>query len=70
MICGTSLYSGPLKRASATTRPLAGSKLSEWTCSNGLNADPPERLGWGNDGALLREFAAVAIVQHTRTLNS
>jgi cytochrome c peroxidase len=38
--------------------------------SNGLNADPPERLGWGNDGAPLREFASVAIVQHaTRTLN-
>lgn len=38
--------------------------------SNGLNADPPERLGWGNDGAPLREFAAVAIVQHaTKALN-
>jgi cytochrome c peroxidase len=38
--------------------------------SNGLNADPPERLGWGNDGAPLREFASVAIGQHaTRTLN-
>ncbi|HWB84034.1 MAG TPA: hypothetical protein VG675_07835 [Bryobacteraceae bacterium] len=37
--------------------------------SNGLNADPPERLGWGNDGAPLREFASVAIVQHaTKTL--
>jgi cytochrome c peroxidase len=38
--------------------------------SNGLNADPPERLGWGNDGAPLREFASVAIGQHaTRTLD-
>jgi cytochrome c peroxidase len=38
--------------------------------SNGLNADPPERLGWGNDGAPLREFALVAIGQHaTKTLN-
>jgi cytochrome c peroxidase len=38
--------------------------------SNGLNADPPERLGWSNDGAPLREFASVAIGQHaTRTLD-
>jgi cytochrome c peroxidase len=37
--------------------------------SNGLNADPPERLGWSNDGAPLRDFAMVAIAQHaTRTL--
>ena len=32
--------------------------------SNGRNPDPPERLGWGNDGAPLRDFALVAIVQH------
>jgi mono/diheme cytochrome c family protein len=31
---------------------------------NGLNPDPPERLGWGNDGAPLRDFSIVAIVQH------
>src|SRR5215831_2784334 len=38
--------------------------------SNGHNADPPERLGWGNDGAPIREFAIVAIAQHvTKTLN-
>ena len=38
--------------------------------SNGLNADPPERLGWGNDAAPIREFASVAIAQHaTRTLS-
>jgi hypothetical protein len=38
--------------------------------NNGLNADPPERLGWGNDGTPLREFASVAIVQHAaRMLN-
>lgn len=37
---------------------------------NGMNADPPERLGWSNDGAPLRDFAIVAIAQHaTRTLN-
>jgi mono/diheme cytochrome c family protein len=37
--------------------------------TNGRNPDPPERLGWGNDGLPLREFAMGAIVQHaTRTL--
>ena len=35
-----------------------------------MNADPPERLGWSNDGPPLRDFAIVAIAQHaTRTLN-
>src|SRR5262249_54029022 len=34
------------------------------------NPDPPERLGWGNDGAPLRDFALVAIVQHApRTMS-
>ena len=38
--------------------------------TGGRNADPPERLGWGNDGAPIREFATVAIGQHaTKTLN-
>ena len=38
--------------------------------SNGRNPDPPERLGWGNDGAPLRDFPLVAIAQHaTMTLN-
>ena len=38
--------------------------------TNGRNSNPPERLGWGNDGAPLRDFALVAIVQHApRTLN-
>jgi len=32
--------------------------------SKGENPDPPERLGWGNDGAPLRDFALVAITQH------
>lgn len=37
--------------------------------THGLNPDPPERLGWGNDGPPLRDFALVAIAQHaTRTL--
>ena len=51
----------------STTRPDPSFGLD--FSSNGLNADPPERLGWGNDGAPIREFASVAIVQHaTRTL--
>ena len=38
--------------------------------TNGRNPDPPERLGWGNDGAPLRDFALVAIAQHApRTLS-
>jgi hypothetical protein len=52
----------------STTRPDPSFGLD--FSSNGLNADPPERLGWGNDGAPLREFASVAIAQHaTKTLN-
>jgi cytochrome c peroxidase len=55
--------------ANSTVRPDPSLKLGMDFSSNGLNADPPERLGWGNDGAPLREFASVAIVQHaTRTL--
>ncbi|HYZ87073.1 MAG TPA: hypothetical protein VE621_21840 [Bryobacteraceae bacterium] len=38
--------------------------------TNGRNPNPPERLGWGNDGPPLRDFALVAIAQHaTRTMN-
>jgi cytochrome c peroxidase len=38
--------------------------------TNGRNPNPPERLGWGNDGAPLRDFAIVAIAQHApRSLN-
>src|SRR5262245_62662813 len=38
--------------------------------TNGRNPNPPERLGWGNDGAPLRDFSLVAIAQHaTRTLS-
>ena len=38
--------------------------------NNGRNANPPQRLGWGNDGAPLRDFPIVAIVQHApRSLN-
>jgi cytochrome c peroxidase len=38
--------------------------------TNGRNPNPPERLGWGNDGPPLRDFALVAIAQHApRTLS-
>lgn len=38
--------------------------------TNLRNPNPPESLGWGNDGAPLRDFALVAIAQHaTKTLN-
>jgi hypothetical protein len=40
--------------ANSTTRPDPGFG-GDFT-SNGRNADPPERLGWGNDGAPLRDF--------------
>lgn len=57
-----------LALANSTTRPDPSFGMD--FSSNGLNADPPERLGWGNDGAPLRDFASVAIVQHaTKTLN-
>ena len=32
--------------------------------TNGRNPNPPERLGWGNDGPPIRDFALVAIAQH------
>jgi hypothetical protein len=35
--------------------------------TNGRNPNPPERLGWGNDGPPLRDFAIVAIAQHAPT---
>jgi cytochrome c peroxidase len=35
--------------------------------TNGRNPNPPERLGWGNDGPPLRDFAIGAIVQHAPT---
>jgi cytochrome c peroxidase len=35
--------------------------------TNGRNPNPPERLGWGNDGPPLRDFALVAIAQHATT---
>ncbi len=35
--------------------------------TNGKNPNPPERLGWGNDGPPIRDFALVAIAQHAPT---
>jgi cytochrome c peroxidase len=35
--------------------------------ANGRNPNPTERLGWGNDGPPLRDFALVAIAQHAPT---
>jgi cytochrome c peroxidase len=35
--------------------------------TNGRNPNPHERLGWGNDGPPLRDFALVAIAQHAPT---
>jgi cytochrome c peroxidase len=57
--------------ANSTVRPDPSLMLGMDFSSIGLNAaDPPERLGWGNDGAPLREFASVAIGQHaTKTLD-
>ena len=46
----------------SSVRPEA-SLAADFT-GNGRNPDPPERLGWGNDGPPLRDFALVAIVQH------
>jgi hypothetical protein len=55
-----------LALASSMVRPAVGLDSTR----NGRNADPPERLGWGNDGLPLRDFAIGAIVQHaTKTLH-
>jgi hypothetical protein len=43
--------------------PAAGIDFS----TNGRNPNPPERLGWGNDGPPLRDFPLVAIAQHAPT---
>jgi cytochrome c peroxidase len=52
-----------------STTPQDPSFFIDFT-TNGRNPNPPERLGWGNDGAPLRDFALVAIVQHApRTLS-
>ena len=57
-----------LALANSTVRPDPSFGI-DFT-SNGKNVDPPERLGWSNDGAPLREFALVAIAQHaTKTMH-
>ena len=50
--------------ANSMKRPDPSLNLGADFTSNGRNPDPPERLGWGNDGAPLRDFALVAIAQH------
>jgi cytochrome c peroxidase len=67
---------GLVFRATQNVQALANSSLrpdpsfgGDFT-GNGRNPDPPERLGWSNDGAPLRDFALVAIAQHaTKTLS-
>jgi cytochrome c peroxidase len=55
-------------RATQNVQALANSFVAadasiDFTAT-GRNPNPPERLGWGNDGAPLRDFALVAIAQH------
>lgn len=65
-------------RATQNVQALANSSVAptdgsvDFTVQNFGNLNPSlsERLGWGNDGAPLRDFAIVAIAQHaTRTLS-
>jgi cytochrome c peroxidase len=62
-------------RATQNVQALANSSVRPPDASldftvGGPNPNPPERLGWGNDGAPLRDFALVAIAQHApQTLN-
>jgi hypothetical protein len=57
-------------RATQNVQALANSSIPppdaslDFTVNSPLNPNPPERLGWGNDGAALRDFALVAIAQH------
>src|SRR5262249_2696802 len=56
--------------ANSMTRPDPSLAVGAEFTSNGRNPDPPERLGWGNDGAPLRDFSLVAIAQHaTKSLS-
>jgi hypothetical protein len=63
-------------RATQNVQALANSSVPptdssvDFTVGNFGNPNLSERLGWGNDGAPLRDFAIVAIVQHApRTLS-
>jgi hypothetical protein len=57
-------------RATQNVQALANSSAPptdaslDFTVNVPNNPTPPERLGWGNDGAPLRDFALVAIAQH------
>ena len=61
---------GFVLRATQNVQALANSSIPppdaslDFTVNSPLNPNPPERLGWGNDGAPLRDFALVAIAQH------
>jgi cytochrome c peroxidase len=48
----------------ALANSLAAPDASIDFTANGRNPNPSERLGWGNDGPPLRDFALVAIAQH------
>jgi cytochrome c peroxidase len=52
-----------LANSMAPQDPSSGLDFS----TNGRNPNPPERLGWGNDGPPLRDFTLVAIAQHATT---
>jgi cytochrome c peroxidase len=60
-------------RSTQNAQALANSMVPQDSISgidfstNGRNPDPPERLGWGNDGPPLRDFPLVAIAQHAPT---
>ena len=48
-------------------RPRTRALVSSTSPPTGGIPNPPERLGWGNDGPPLRDFALVAIAQHAPT---
>jgi cytochrome c peroxidase len=64
---------GFVLRSAQNVQALANSMLPQDDISgvdfstNGRNPNPPERLGWGNDGPPIRDFALVAIAQHAPT---
>jgi len=61
---------GFVLRSTQNVQALANSMTPQNAASgidfstNGRNPNPPERLGWGNDGPPLRDFPLVAIAQH------
>ena len=61
---------GPVFRSTQNVQALGNSMSPQDPAvgfdfsTNGRNPNPPERLGWGNDGPPLRDFPLVAIAQH------